>query len=321
MMLASLALVALTASSCPEEPLSAPEQESAAKRTSLIAAYLETEGLPVSRGFARPRGRSSGCAWAVAKGTITAPSHGQVQVAEDRLVLTAIAYRNHRRHRVELTWSGGLRPSVKNQRVVQAGEKLASAGPTALTVAVDGRPLSARVLFRDWKTLFDPHAEERLVIVDQGSRELYFRRGDEERRLRVGFGQAPGKKVQRGDNKSPRGMYFVTHRHRGAFGQPYADYYGGHWVKVSYPNAFDARRGLEAGWLTRKQAADIAASWRRRKLPNQKTRLGGGIGFHGWIDEWSDAEPWLSWGCLVMHNADIRALYDELTPGTMVILL
>ncbi len=140
-------------------------------------------------------------------------------------------------------------------------------------------------------------------------------------RVRIGFGQTPGKKVERGDNKSPRGMYFITNRHRGEFGGPYGAYYGGHWIKVNYPNRFDAQRGLEQGWLNGDQAAAISRAWRKRELTNQKTRLGGGIGFHGWIDSWSDENPWLSWGCLVMHNEDITRLFDQMPHGTMVVLL
>jgi hypothetical protein len=56
--------------------------------------------------------------------------------------------------------------------------------------------------------------------------------------------------------------------------------------------------------------------------PREKnTRLGGGIGFHGWIQEWENSGPrHLSWGCVVMHIYDIKRLYDQLPEGAMVVI-
>jgi lipoprotein-anchoring transpeptidase ErfK/SrfK len=57
-------------------------------------------------------------------------------------------------------------------------------------------------------------------------------------------------------------------------------------------------------------------------LTNQKTQLGGGIGFHGWASEWNGSEnARLSWGCVVMHNPDIRRVFDDIPLGAMVVLL
>jgi hypothetical protein len=321
-MLPALTLLPLLMTACPTTPPARVEQASATLRRSTIAAWLDTGGLPVSEGFSISPGRAAGCAWLARRGQLVAPSHGKVEVAADQVTLTAIAYRNHLRYEVRLIWRGRVKPAVTSGELVSAGQRLASlhAG-VELSVMVDGAPLSAEALFAEWAELFDPHREERLVIVDQGSREMWLRIGEEVQRVRIGFGQTPGKKVERGDNKSPRGMYFITNRHRGEFGGPYGAYYGGHWIKVNYPNRFDAQRGLEQGWLNGDQAAAISRAWRKRELTNQKTRLGGGIGFHGWIDSWSDENPWLSWGCLVMHNEDITRLFDQMPHGTMVVLL
>jgi lipoprotein-anchoring transpeptidase ErfK/SrfK len=55
--------------------------------------------------------------------------------------------------------------------------------------------------------------------------------------------------------------------------------------------------------------------------PTQGTALGGGIGFHGWIDDWDLEGPRrLSWGCVVMRNADIRQLFDRVPIGAMVVI-
>jgi hypothetical protein len=45
------------------------------------------------------------------------------------------------------------------------------------------------------------------------------------------------------ENAGPQGMYFVIAPHRGAFSGEFADYYGGHWLKINYPNRYDAAWG------------------------------------------------------------------------------
>jgi lipoprotein-anchoring transpeptidase ErfK/SrfK len=116
-------------------------------------------------------------------------------------------------------------------------------------------------------------------------------------------------------------MYFVINKHRGAFDGLYGGYYGGHWMKLNYPNRYDAEWGREQGLLTPQQKTRIAADWQRRAPTLQTTRLGGGIGFHGWIREWSnDGSRHLSWGCVVLHLSDIGALYDQIPTGSMVVI-
>ncbi len=73
--------------------------------------------------------------------------------------------------------------------------------------------------------------------------------------------------------------------------------------------------------ITPAQAETIAATWVERKPTLGKTKLGGSIGFHGWIEEWEDDRPrGMSWGCIVMHNRDIAWAYDLIPNGTMVVI-
>ena len=110
-------------------------------------------------------------------------------------------------------------------------------------------------------------------------------------------------------------------RHRGEFSGEWADYYGGHWLKINYPNPWDAAYGREQGWITAAQEQEIATAWQRRELTNTKTKLGGGIGFHGWIEEWPEDGPrHLSWGCIVMQTGDITRVWEEIESGTMVVI-
>jgi len=167
-----------------------------------------------------------------------------------------------------------------------------------------------------------PQQESMLVLVDQASYKMrLYQSGKLRGEYDVSFGQSQGQKRLQGDNKTPKGMYFVINKHRGKFDGAYGAYYGGHWIKLNYPNKFDAAWGRAAGHITPQQEANISANWEKRAPTLEATRLGGGIGFHGWIKEWSNSGPrHLSWGCVVMHLNDISRLYDEIPEGAMVVI-
>lgn len=172
------------------------------------------------------------------------------------------------------------------------------------------------------RALSVPQQEPALVLVDQESYKLrLYRRGRLAAEYDVSFGQARGEKRVEGDNKTPKGMYFVIQKHRGSFAGDYGAYYGGHWIKINYPNKFDAARGRAERLVTPAQEANIAAAWEKRAQALESTRLGGGIGFHGWIREWpNDGPRHLSWGCVVLHLSDISDLYDQLPERSMVVI-
>jgi murein DD-endopeptidase MepM/ murein hydrolase activator NlpD len=172
------------------------------------------------------------------------------------------------------------------------------------------------------RKLFVPQSEATLLLVDQTSYKMrVYKQAQLVSEHDVSFGQAKGQKRVQGDNKTPKGMYFVTNKHRGQFAGAYRAYYGGHWIKVNYPNPYDAARGQAERIVTAAQAAQINANWRKRAPTLENTKLGGGIGFHGWSEEWDNAGPrHLSWGCVVLHIFDITKLYDQIPSGTMVVI-
>jgi murein L,D-transpeptidase YafK len=172
------------------------------------------------------------------------------------------------------------------------------------------------------RKLLVPQDEPRLVLVHpQDYRMRTYEQNRQTGEFAVSLGQGQGRKRRRGDLKTPLGMYFVVDRHRGEFGGEYGEYYGGYWIKINYPNPHDAAWGREQGLITATQQRRIGEAWRKRELTLGNTRLGGGIGFHGWIEEWSNDGPrHLSWGCVVMHLGDIARVYDTLPLGTMVVI-
>jgi murein DD-endopeptidase MepM/ murein hydrolase activator NlpD len=174
----------------------------------------------------------------------------------------------------------------------------------------------------DHRQLFVPQQESTLVLVDQASYKMrLYEKGKRQGEYDVSFGQSKGQKRKQGDNKTPKGMYFVIHKHRGRFDGSYGKYYGGHWIKFNYPNKYDAAWGSANNVITPDQETKIGANWEKRVQTLESTGLGGGIGFHGWIEEWENNGPrHLSWGCVVMHIYDIRRLYDRIPEGAMVVV-
>lgn len=172
------------------------------------------------------------------------------------------------------------------------------------------------------RSLLVPQQEATLILVDQERYKMrLYQSGKLKGEYDISLGQGKGQKRVQGDNKTPKGMYFVLNKHRGKFDGAYGAYYGGHWIKVNYPNRYDAQRGRAEGLISAEQERAIAANWSQRKPTLENTRLGGGIGFHGWAQEWDNSGPrHLSWGCVVMHIYDISKVFDQIPPGTMVVI-
>jgi murein DD-endopeptidase MepM/ murein hydrolase activator NlpD len=211
---------------------------------------------------------------------------------------------------LELRWDQSLSPTYwpsSNGKDV-AWVKEHYTGPSAFINSHRSLPLPSR--------------EAALVLVDQESYKMrLYKSGRLTNEYDVSFGQSTGAKRVQGDNKTPTGMYFVTQKHEGRFPGPYGAYYGGYWIKINYPNQFDGERARTVGLISSKQEATIATQWKSRALTLENTRLGGGIGFHGWIKEWDNSGPrHLSWGCVVMHLRDISKVYDQIPEGAMVVI-
>ena len=182
--------------------------------------------------------------------------------------------------------------------------------------------LDPSAFIRAHRKLPDPAAEKMLVLVDQARYRMQVRVGGRvTREVEIGLGQESGQKRREGDLRTPKGIYFVVDKQKGSFGGEWGEYYGGYWIKVNYPGAADAAWGAENGVVDSEAAAAIAAAWSERKLTPQNTRLGSGIGFHGWASEWKGkGGAQLSFGCIVMHNRDIASWFDDVALGTMVVI-
>ena len=176
------------------------------------------------------------------------------------------------------------------------------------------------------RALLEPKKQARLLIVDKVQKKArLFRFGIEDRAVEVGLSQREGKKERQGDLRVPEGVYRVVEMLRGPFDalQNWVQaYLGTRFIRLNYPNAADARRGLLAGLVSKAEHDAIVVADQRGRIPPKNTRLGGGIGLHGWVEaDWEDdSDRRLTWGCITFHRSDLESLYDELTVGDVVIL-
>lgn len=180
------------------------------------------------------------------------------------------------------------------------------------------------------------------ILVNKGQRRLELwvkRRMIKAYRIQLGW-HAHGRKVRQGDQRTPEGTYAVC-AHRSS------PYYLALWL--SYPNAADARRGLEAGLISAADHGKILAAMETGACPPADTALGGAILIHGQLDEltaqmtrkhgadpsslppgWlpGDADPsefreYQDWtdGCIALFNPDDRELYEYVPDGTEVVIV
>jgi hypothetical protein len=289
-------------------------------------AYLSTDGQAAD-GFDPPLADAGGKDVTSLEQPVVAVARGKVVRAATHaapmggvVVLEHTFFENHEKRTVRSEYAGLSRIDVSAGAAVDRRQPIGAARDLRFEIVDREEDPSAFVAAR--RRLFVPSEEPVLVLVDHEARAVEIReKGEVTFSAEIGLGQRPGRKRRQGDLKTPKGMYFVTEKTRGPFEGPYGGYYGGHWIKINYPNAFDAAYGLETHLVDAARADAIAERWAARELTPQGTPLGGGIGFHGWIGDWSwDDTGYLSWGCVVFHNDDIAKAFDRIPIGAMVIL-
>jgi lipoprotein-anchoring transpeptidase ErfK/SrfK len=124
-----------------------------------------------------------------------------------------------------------------------------------------------------------------------------------------------GDKKISGDHKTPEGTFYVCEK---SVLSPADEYLGSRWMRLSYPNIEDGRRGLKTGLINETTYNEIVSAINQKKTPPQRTALGGGIGIHGgskpdFGDNWT-------WGCVGLSNKDAEEIYDYVSIGTPVII-
>ncbi|MEZ4938876.1 MAG: L,D-transpeptidase [Crocinitomicaceae bacterium] len=173
------------------------------------------------------------------------------------------------------------------------------------------------------KNLTCPHKENKLLIAIKSEYKIYFiQKGKITKILEIALGQSPkGHKVKQGDNKTPEGEYRLSQKAKGPFSGTVGPYFGERWIRLSYPNAYDAEIGYKRKLISKAEKEQIENAIKNNQMPPKNTQLGGGIGIHGWSGEWDPNQNRdLTWGCISINNSDLIPLYDQLEVGDKIII-
>lgn len=314
-----VACAAAPAQTTQESAAEAQEAAPAIEGPDPFLPYLEGH---LTAGFSSPvsgwASCGAGCWTTRHPGEVRAIADGELLPSEDGAVRLRVAWLEDQQIREITAIYQGIAPSTP--RSVSRGEPLGQA--TRLELRLDGTDEPPADFIAARPSLFVPQQEPRLALISRQAAELrIYDHGQPIGRYPVGFGQVEGDKEVVKDRRTPLGTYFVVQRSRGPFDGAYAAYYGGIWLRLNYPNAYDAARGVDAGYITPEQQKQISQAWRARKATAKDTHLGGGIGVHAWAYPWDlEGDRLLSWGCVVVQPDAADAIYSALPEGTMVIL-
>jgi lipoprotein-anchoring transpeptidase ErfK/SrfK len=122
-------------------------------------------------------------------------------------------------------------------------------------------------------------------------------------------------KLVSGDHKTPEGTFYIAQKQVLSPADPYL---GTRWMRLSYPNAEDANRGIAEGLISQETYNEIVYAINNHLIPPQQTALGGGVGIHGGTVP-SLGSNW-TWGCVGLTNKDVEDFYDYVQVGTQVII-
>ncbi len=126
-----------------------------------------------------------------------------------------------------------------------------------------------------------------------------------------------GDKQRAGDHKTPEGTFYLPER---LVLSPADKFLGSRWLRVSYPNLEDARRGLDEGIIDQAAYQEIGQANNNRVIPPQTTALGGGIGIHGGGQSGDNQGDYWTWGCIGLTDHDVDEIYDYIPAGAKLVI-
>jgi murein L,D-transpeptidase YafK len=123
----------------------------------------------------------------------------------------------------------------------------------------------------------------------------------------LGFAPEGDKEIE-GDGKTPEGEFYLFTKN--AVSKFHLS------LGVSYPSIDDAKRGLDAGIISKAEHREIVNAIEKKKAPPQKTALGGEIYIHGG----GTGGDW-TLGCVAMKNEEIEELFNAVPVGAKITIL
>jgi murein L,D-transpeptidase YafK len=124
--------------------------------------------------------------------------------------------------------------------------------------------------------------------------------------IALGF-EPVGNKERTGDGKTPEGEFYI------AVKNPKSKYFLS--LGLSFPTVKHAASGLATGLIYQTEYEEILKAQREKRLPNQKTRLGGEIYIHGGGNLWDWTE-----GCVALENGDVEEIFASVQTRTKVLI-
>jgi murein L,D-transpeptidase YafK len=155
-----------------------------------------------------------------------------------------------------------------------------------------------------------PKLDNPRLVVRKTARKLDVFDGDkliETYSMVLGFSPTGDKEIE-GDGKTPEGEFYVFTKN------PESRFHLS--LGVSYPGKEDAARGLKEKVISREEYDEIVKAIDEKRMPPQKTKLGGEIYIHGGgtANDWTD-------GCVALTNDEMTELFDAIPVGARVAIL
>ena len=152
--------------------------------------------------------------------------------------------------------------------------------------------------------LKNPH-----LVIGKAARKLELFDGESLiKTYKIALGFAPvGDKEKEGDGKTPEGEFYIFSKN------DKSNFYLS--LGISYPSVDDAERGLREKIISRDERDAIVTAVKNKRMPPQKTKLGGEIYIHGGGTE----NDW-TWGCSALANEDIKELFELVPIGAKVVI-
>jgi len=154
-----------------------------------------------------------------------------------------------------------------------------------------------------------PMKNPRLIIKKEQKKLQLFEGRKLIKTYKIALGFAPkGDKMVEGDGRTPEGKFYVFAKN------PESRFHLS--LGLSYPHIEAAKRGLRDKIITPAEHDEIVAAINNKKMPPQKTALGGEIYIHGGgtSTDWTE-------GCVALQNEEIAELFAAIPVGTKVEVL
>jgi L,D-peptidoglycan transpeptidase YkuD (ErfK/YbiS/YcfS/YnhG family) len=121
-------------------------------------------------------------------------------------------------------------------------------------------------------------------------------------------------KYREGDCRTPTGKYYICKINpSSSYGKDPENGNPLPSLMISYPNQFDAWKGLQSGRIEIKTYNSICVSIDNGKAPPQGTPLGSYVMIHGGGNEYD----W-TLGCIALSNGDMKELTDYAKTGMLI---